>query len=571
MAVIPWPVLRSDPIVEGGEGKIYRCNGKILKVYKPACVDLAAKEAKVKALIAKRLPSEVVAPQEMATDPNGKFIGYLMNEINGDKIAMLVNRKYIKANNITVKFVLDLVIKIRDTLIALHRQKIFIGDFTDTNVLFTFQGEVFFIDTDSWTVDGFPCDMATDGYCDPTLTGLMFSEGTDGYAFAIISFQSLTRVHPFGGTMVPEMSIIDRMGRKLSVLGDHGIKIPPMAVNWRFMHPRLIKDYLEIFECEKRFILSDNLNNFAARLTICQQHSDYYYSEYTSCPLCSADAKILIAPVQVPTEGTIPIAILSSPSDIKIFFDYDLYLSNDNYVVHASTGKRILYIQNTKVYFSNNAEIVYVLTDDIINIHVKGHIDKIPCAHKSRCIVKDNHICYINPAYQLSVIQVNPNGNQFIQLGNIGSNTIFEYVGEKHYFSCSFYDATHIVIIDGYCHTMNAKKKKLRDYGIHYDLVTEQWLFVYQLSSGKYHTYIFNKSGIVYSNDALQYSASELGNICFYNGIIYGPTSGQIRGFNSAKNLYKDFPCSIVNEDSKLIKIGVSFVVVNEKTIYRVG
>jgi len=64
---------------------------------------------------------------------------------------------------------------------------------------------------------------------------------------------------------------------------------------------------------------------------------------------------------------------------------------------------------------------------------------------------------------------------------------------------------------------------------------------------------------------------TDLGNLCFSNGVIFSPSDKVIRGFGFEKNVYKDFVCDVVNDGSKLIREGSKFIVINEKEVYRLG
>ena len=65
-----WNRNRLVRITEGGEGVIYEYQGKILKLFKDG-TDLQAKEKKVKLLLKKTLPPEVICALETVCDSLG--------------------------------------------------------------------------------------------------------------------------------------------------------------------------------------------------------------------------------------------------------------------------------------------------------------------------------------------------------------------------------------------------------------------------------------------------------------------------------------------------------------------
>ena len=72
---------------------------------------------------------------------------------------------------------------------------------------------------------------------------------------------------------------------------------------------------------------------------------------------------------------------------------------------------------------------------------------------------------------------------------------------------------------------------------------------------------------IQYECDEIKYECS-LGNMCISNSTIFFPIDGKIRGFAYAKDMFKDFQCGVVDYDSKLIKSGKKFIIVNDENIY---
>ena len=79
-------------LAEGGEGMIYEYKGKAVKCYKPH-VDLAKKQRKIKLLMSKILPPEVVCPIEEVLDKKKQFVGYVMEKVQGEEFRMLSNKK----------------------------------------------------------------------------------------------------------------------------------------------------------------------------------------------------------------------------------------------------------------------------------------------------------------------------------------------------------------------------------------------------------------------------------------------------------------------------------------------
>lgn len=116
-----------------------------------------------------------------------------------------------------------------DVLVDLHKQGIYIGDLNDQNILFDKHYNISIIDCDSWSIDSEKCDVAMDLFKDPLLVSNNFDQKTDTYAFSVLSWKSLTRIHPFGGTMQPDMNIMERMKKGISVIDNPAVKIPKQS------------------------------------------------------------------------------------------------------------------------------------------------------------------------------------------------------------------------------------------------------------------------------------------------------------------------------------------------------
>lgn len=216
----------TQAIGKGGEADIYDLgSGEALKLFKgpdhpdyagsPADQDaarerLALHQDKLRAFPSS-LPGRVVAPADLVTDQRGRrVLGYTMPLITGAEVMARWSepawRSGVGGAEITATF-LDL----HATVMALHRAHVVIGDANDLNILVR-NGEAWLIDTDSFQFGRFPCRVFTWRFADPLLCREQngqpafagpFGPGSDWYAFAVLLFQSLLAVHPFGGVHRP--------------------------------------------------------------------------------------------------------------------------------------------------------------------------------------------------------------------------------------------------------------------------------------------------------------------------------------------------------------------------------
>lgn len=95
-------------------------------------------------------------------------------------------------------------------------------------------------------------------------------------------------------------------------------------------------------------------------------------------------------------------------------------------------------------------------------------------------------------------------------------------------------------------------------------------MIILEDSHGKFNTYVINKGQVEYHTDSIKYSC-QLNCPCISNSTIFIPIDGKIRGFAYQKSVFKDFECSVVSEESKLIKEKNRFVIVNLENVYHLG
>lgn len=231
----------------------------------------------------------------------------------------------------------------------------------------------------------------------------------------------------------------------------------------------------------------------------------------------------------------------------------------------------MFYIRGNSYYFSDNGSIIFEIENKQINIKIKDIIYSFDKTNKSKAVVnvKENKVYYINLSNNLIELNVDEKGNYMKKIEKVSFNNLFQIINEHEYFICNIYDGTKILNISGYNYTLN-NNDKIINYGIHYDVISKNWLFIIENHRGDFATYILDKNKIVFKSYIIKYNAN-LSNICYHNDVIYTPKDGLIKGYSYKKNVYKDFLCSVVNEDSKLIRENNKFTVINEKDIYQVG
>lgn len=560
---ITFDCTNKTPLTEGGEGVIYELNGQIIKIYKPV-VNMKSKKNKVQMLVKKSLPKEVVSPKEIVVDRNGKFIGFSMDKVEGEEFKKLTNRKFVTANNITTKDVLSMLIKAQNVINELHKENIYIGDLNDQNILFDKQFNIYFIDCDSWTVENEKCEVAMDLFKDPLLNSNNFDEKTDTYAFSILIWKLLTRIHPFGGTMNPDINILERMKNGISVIDNPKVTIPKTIKSWRNLSPTLIKKLKSIFENNTRE-LSDELSEMFNNLKFCDIDKEYYYSKYLTCPLCDANAKVQTKPLSQGVMSGLKLFSILNANNIKMVMNENSYLDVNDYIVDVRSGQKVKYQYGVRYYFTSDGYLMEDFLDEFI-IHSEKEY-RIEKKYKSQIIVEGNHIYYISKQNSFVDMTVLRLGNSIKNICKCSNTSYFE-VKDGNYCIVNYYYGKLIINING-VNTEIKYNSEIINYGIHYDDITSKWLLLLEDKSGKFKTIIL-KNGIDYETEQIKYNC-QLSYPCISNSTLFIPVDGKIRGFAYKKSAFKDFECNVVNDGSKLIKKKNKFVIINDENIYSLG
>lgn len=563
--VIKFNYKNYTPIHEGGEGLIFKYDNKIIKIYKPN-VDIKTAKIKIEALItAKSLPKEIIKPIDIVVNNNNEFIGYIMNEVkDGEEIKKLINKKFVLSNNITTQNILKMLVKIKETLDILHKRKIFIGDLNDKNILFDKNFDVYFIDCDSWSIDNNKCVMYMDLFLDPLIKGINFNAKTDTYSFAIVAWEVLTRIHPFGGTykLNPNMNITDRMKHGISVIDNDDIIIPRIAKSWRNLSPQLLSAFKSIYENKKR-VLNDELVELYDNLTYCSKNDDFYYSKYLTCPLCDANAKLVIKPISHGLVGGLKLFKLLDSILVKTVLNNKTYIDNDDNIIDIKTNRKITHEFNTKYYFTSDSIIMDKAETFIIcRLNNEYRIDK---KYKSDIIVNDDIVYFISKQNSLSKLTITKYGNALENIDMCAIESYFDVYDDKYCIINHYFSNTNVNIC-GNIIDLNYTDDII-NYGIHYDQISNSWLIILENKSNKFMTYVIKNATIDYKNDAIHYIGL-LSSICFNNNVIFIPMDGNIRGYSYAKAIFKNFECDIVNDNSKLIKVDGKFIIINDENIY---
>ena len=251
-----------------------------------------------------------------------------------DQFALIVSEKHPWARRRVLPFA------------ELHQQRVVIGDFNDLNVLVS-GTSAHLIDVDSFQFGNFKTPLFCLRFLDPRLTdgrSLLpvrpHDDDSDWYAFAVMAFQLLLLVEPYGGVYkgLPHDA---RLLQRITVF-HRDVRYPKNAVPFGVLPDDLLQRFHQVFESDVRGEFPLSLLQ-SLRWTRCRCGGEHARD---LCPLCASAAPAIARPLRVvhgrvsaeqifATDGTI--VDLALNDDRLVWTER----KNDGTVVpHGSFGRR---------------------------------------------------------------------------------------------------------------------------------------------------------------------------------------------------------------------------------------
>jgi hypothetical protein len=295
----------ADVLQAGGEGIVYRWQRQAVKLYhRPT----ARRDAKLRALLQltlrQRLPPGVLIPLHLALDADGQAVGFVMESLSPAAIPLrrLSQPLTVAQNGWDLRLALDVLSRLHETLMELHRCGLVVGDLNDHNLFVSLQPDgtmtkrgpgCFWIDVDSFQFDGYPCPVALDSFLDPTLYDVrdlgrhpVFSPESDWYAFAVLAVKLLLLAHPFGGTHHQLKSLRARAQSGVTLLAP-GVLYPVQARPWLALNDLALGAIRDTFEGGERSPFPrEAMAALRRELAACPACGLRYWQARPACPGC---------------------------------------------------------------------------------------------------------------------------------------------------------------------------------------------------------------------------------------------------------------------------------------------
>lgn len=227
-------------VARGGQGSVYSDGRTAYKIYHDP-KNMIPKEKMCR--LQEIQHASVVSPKDDVTTTKGKRIGYAMNFVNDTyTLCQLFPRVFKERNRITPNTIVSLVLKLREALVAIHRNDIYAVDLNELNILTSQNFETpYLIDVDSYQTPGYPAIVIMPSVRDWHTPVAKYGEGSDWFSFAVVTFQLFIGIHPYKGKHPDVKGLENRMKANLTVF-DKDVRVPQACYNVETI-PKLYRDW----------------------------------------------------------------------------------------------------------------------------------------------------------------------------------------------------------------------------------------------------------------------------------------------------------------------------------------
>ena len=246
---------KSDFIAQGGQGSVYVRNSVAYKIFTDPQSMIPVQKLNELASLSE---PNIIRPLDLLLDHRNNPVGYTMRYVAGAySLCQLFPRAFRDRNNLTPALVLKLVNQLQTGIEHIHNHGILIVDLNEMNFLTsrTFD-EIYFIDVDSYHTPSFPAKVLMESVRDRHAA--RFTEESDWFSFAVVSFQMFVGIHPFKGSYPALQGCTDkagmldaRMRANVSVLHT-GVSVPASCLPFDSIPKAFYDWYWAVFEEGKR-------------------------------------------------------------------------------------------------------------------------------------------------------------------------------------------------------------------------------------------------------------------------------------------------------------------------------
>lgn len=250
---------QSDFVAEGGEGKVFAKGSTGYKIYHDPTKAIPA--GKIHELSSIADPN-VIRPLKSLTvgraaRPGGHTFRFVSNTWT---LCQLFPRAFREREGLTHDIALALVRRLQSGVQAVHRAGVLLVDLNEMNFLVDRSNFAtpYFIDVDSYQTPHYPATAIMPSVRDWHTQLGHFTEGSDWFSFAVVSFQLFVGIHPYKGKHSTLHDLEARMRGNVSVL-DPSVSIPKVCYSFDVIPPVYRQWYCAVFQEGRRDPPPENL------------------------------------------------------------------------------------------------------------------------------------------------------------------------------------------------------------------------------------------------------------------------------------------------------------------------
>lgn len=259
-----------DFVAEGGEGRVYAKGITGYKVYHDPAKAIPL--AKIQELSGIK-NTNVIKPERPIFGGRGGLvhIGHTFRFVQDTSVlCQLFTKAFREREGFTHDKSLALLRQIQEGICDVHRAGVLLVDLNEMNFLANKDlTTAYFIDVDSYQTPHFPATAIMPSVRDWKTDLGKFSELSDWFSFAILSFQLLVGIHPFKGKHPTVKALEERMQRGISVF-DASVKVPATCYSFDLIPPAYKAWYRALFVEGKRAAPPSDIHGAIVLQTIVQ-------------------------------------------------------------------------------------------------------------------------------------------------------------------------------------------------------------------------------------------------------------------------------------------------------------
>lgn len=243
---------QSDHVATGGEGSIYKSGNLAIKIYhdvkKVAWNDI---DNKIK-FFRQYKNQAIIAPIDRVTDIKGDIIGFYMPYSEGESLVRYFTNDYRK--QMGFKDDISLVESIKQIVEYAHGNNAIMIDANELGYIV--KGiEPKILDVDSWVLDNKipPTIAVMPSIRDWHTKG--FNQSSDWFAWAVVTFQVFTGIHPYKGTLDGyKLGELEKRMQDNASVFSKGIRLNRSVRDFNIIPAPLLDWYVNVFSSNNRSI-----------------------------------------------------------------------------------------------------------------------------------------------------------------------------------------------------------------------------------------------------------------------------------------------------------------------------